>query len=300
MTAPTVKNMPALALGKVRGLITFDELNEFVARASRQGSTLKDVIIQLYDSPDELTNNAKTGGMDIATECFAAFNTSVQPDIMRDILTKNDASSGFLNRFTFVTGKYRDKPQFIPRPNMDTPVELLKEINDWAFTNQGSLIESREANDTWFNWFKKDWEPKVKAKQVGDMLARIDLTMKKLALLFAINDKSNVITSEHMEWAMKLRPYLLATYAYVDRKVTQSVVSEMEQDILDFIKREQAKGTKWVTPSRIKNRKKKYDSDQIIRCLETLEKLGVLQSMKNPPSNGRPIKGIAYIPAESA
>ena len=305
-TAPPKGQQPQ-ATGRVKAYIRFDEFSDFANRASRQGSIIKDkIVIELSDNPDELVNDSKGTGQEVATFPFACFSTSVQPDVVRKLLTKDDAASGFLNRMLFITGRYRDQDAIGSTPvNMNNAAEMLKDINTWSLNASlmGDMKWSNEAADVFTKWFKGEWEPKKKANQLSDILARVPVYLKKFAMLFAVNEKSVVVTEEHMKRSMDLLPFVLHGYLLIDSKVTQSISSEMEQEILDFIESRQQDGVRWVSRSEIKRIKKKYDSDTLLRCLENLEKLGLITGQEgatNPGKNGRtgrPIKGRAYIPA---
>lgn len=309
--------------GRIKGFLFYDELSEFIKKSSNKGSILKDITLKLYNSPKEITSESLTHGDSVATDPFFCFTTSVQPGVIRSLLTKDDSASGFLNRFFFVTGRYRKQPGIKKKEvTMQKASALLKGINLWSQGNVvngvpqglGALTLDLAAEMKYNNWHDGTFEPLKTRADSSEIEKRLDMVVKKLALLFAINDMSSVITEEHYDLAFSLLPFMQACARIVDEKVNLSLGSEMEKDVIDLIQSEQDKAKKraettgkpfqpkWVSMKFIRDRRKKYDSQELVKCLDTLTKLGVLHGVNNPPRSGpgKPILGMAYIPAESA
>jgi hypothetical protein len=299
--------MPPVPTGRVKGMIEFDEFREFFTKAARQGSVIKDTIQSLFDCPDRLTGISRTSGEAIASEVYGCIATGVQPDVLRSIMSKDDSASGFINRFLFVTGHYKPEVKNEVRADMSMPAEILKDINAWGHNTvvktqvKGELKYTQEAFDAQYDWRKNTWEPLKTRKNRSDTHMRADFYLRKFALLFAINEMSDNITLEHWNKALALYPFIMDTYSIIDTKINMSETAEMEEDILNVIKKMQPPGgsLKWISAKAIKRVRRNYELHDIDRALVLLERTDHLQGMMNPPKSGpgRPIKGMGYVPA---
>ena len=292
------KNMPVVETGDVKGFIEYDELSDLISRQSRQGSTIKDTILQLSDTKEEVTNASKAGGIDVAKRSYCMLATSTQPELLRTILSKDDVNSGFLNRFLFVTGTLKHQPAvFRNKIDMDPSVILLKGIRLWCSTNPGPLDFAEGVEAEWLKWYEEKGlgDP----RKLDSMTTRLRTTLKRRMLLFAANAMEDKISLDTIEKVQGLYEYFIATYSIISKSVARSAMGEIEDDILEYVTKRQEQGPKWVglkMIARLKNGK--YEREDISRALKTLTALNELQSVVDPPASGRgrPIKGPAYMP----
>ena len=292
------KNMPVVETGNVKGFIEYDELSNMISVNSRQGSTLKDTILQLADTKALVTNASKAGGIDVAKNAYCMIATSTQPELLRSILSKDDVNSGFLNRFVFITGTPKPQPAVL-RLNVDLKPATAKllGIRMWSELNQGVIGFGPGAEEEWTAWYNSKGldDP----RKSTSMDTRLRVTLKKFLLLFTANAMEESISLDTVEKVKGLYEYFMATYSIISRSVSRSVMGEIEDDILEFVAKKQENGPKWVglkMISRIRNGK--YEREDISRALKTLTGLNELQSVVDPPTSGRgrPIKGPAYMP----
>lgn len=183
------KEKEVLRFAPVRGLVEYSEFSMLTSRGSRSGSALKPTLHSFYDCEDEVSTGSRAHGDTIAHEPFAAVITTVQPKVLRELLTRDDALSGFLNRWIFVYGTTKPVvPYGGKRLRLDRCVDPLRGIRAWGAMHKvrypDGLRLSPEAADIYRGFYVDTIEPAKEADN-SSLLTRIDLTMKKLALLFA-------------------------------------------------------------------------------------------------------------------
>src|SRR5207302_11352520 len=65
----------------------------------------------------------------------------------------------------------------------------------------------------------------------GSLLGRLDLMLKRLMLLFAVNDKSDEIQDTHVAQAMALADYIRDCFEVLAKKMSASRSSDLEDRI---------------------------------------------------------------------
>jgi hypothetical protein len=120
------------------------------------------------------------------------------------------------------------------------------------------------------------------------LLARIDLTLKKLMLIFAINERTERITTDLVRRVSSLTDYLESCYDAVAGLVRKSATAGCEDAILEMVDRATWSGR--VAPSRseivtyLKRRGFKVeDTNRTIDALVNAEMLALV-----PPDATRP------------
>jgi hypothetical protein len=131
-----------------------------------------------------ITTSSMSHGAIEAHQPFASALTTTQPRALRNLLSKTDASSGFLNRWVFIPG--RDKQRYAiggVRVDMTPAVKPLQDILGWAgsFGPSEYMQWSPEAEKKFTEFFHVTMEPEKKLDQ-SDMITRVDLLLKKLIL----------------------------------------------------------------------------------------------------------------------
>ncbi len=301
----TGPNAVPLNLGNIKGLAVYDEFTDLAGRASRLGNIIKPKLQEFYDCKDRIENRSKTGGRTIALNPFLCFSTSVQPDIIRNVLSKDDANSGFLSRFIFVTGT-RKKPPAINRLsyNFDMPIMMLKLVHAWALGRDDSSLEiqgrlldySEEAEGPWTNFHDNVIDKLV--ENGPNISVRLGIAMRKLILLLSANAKEETISLDTVERAMKLWDYLVESYVAVDRRVSKSLITQAEDDILKTIRNIHInKGAGHVTVSQILEiKKRKYTRTQIEQAINTLVRLDEISEIPGSQIQGKGRKPkVAYV-----
>lgn len=222
--------------GSVRGLVEFTELHGLMAKTDRAGSNLRDVLIDFFDCVPEITSGAVgvEGGKRIAKSPHCSVLSTTQPEVLNQLLTESDNDSGFLNRWLFVGGPQKKKINFPNKiGNLSQASELLKSIFIWGGSSSHKAVFTKEAKLL----FNKYWDDFMEAdtKKFDTAFSRADLFMKKLALIFAINEKTLVIDERILQKAFDIYPYLKSFVEVRIRYMSSNKYSDLEQHILDLL-----------------------------------------------------------------
>ena len=273
----------------VRGIIRFEELSSFKTIAGRNGSDLGSRMLEFYDCKDRITTGSRMSGDTIAVDPFASAFTTTQPRSLSKILSRADEESGFLNRWLFVGGKR--KPQtFLGglEPDMSDADKELFKIHVWAndertvaFTKEAAWKGNKDLND-FIDKDKDKYDP---------ALGRIDLTIKKLCLLFAINEMTTEITLEMYERVMQMYNYIKAYAIFRVENLEQATQqSETELLVIEKIKELYAKNNEWPTGREILRtlQRKVHGSGDLTKILDNLVKINELKTIIVKPKVGRP------------
>ena len=120
-----------------------------------------------------------------------------------------------------------------------------------------------------------------------DLLGRIDLTMKKLALLFALDKRESMISEDSIAKAILLWDYLADTYKVVSGEVGSGAYEDATRDILKAINAFEA--TMPRPPSArdiIRSVGTDHSHDIIRKALENMVRLGLLEEKAFKPATG--------------
>lgn len=295
-----VTNKPVGYWPNIKGLIEFDELASLVGKSSRLGSTLKTVLMELFDSPYKIASASMSHGNIEAEQPFGSCVTTTQYKSIRELISRKDDSSGFANRWTFATGIL--KKQFsINRVNLnlDKASGLLSGLGV-SYRTHELVTWSEDGEKEWDQYFHNIWQPLRHSKE-QTILQRFDLLLKKLFLLFAMNERSPQVTGDIVRRVLTLAPHILETYGVVESEIA----STQEGDDTDLVMRQvermtsrnaQGAVTRGPTAAEIfRSINYKISSTTKVRkILENLVVLGLVSEQKIPPGpkGGRPT--IAY------
>lgn len=300
---------PPVQVGNVKGLVHWDEMSTIVVNSKRgNGNIIKQKLNEFYDCGSEITTRSASS-VRIAVNPYACLSTSLQPDNLRDGLAKEDITSGFLNRFVFVTGTRKPQNAIEDYEYDLTKIKQSLTAIHLQYKNYDNvameyvptqLMFSEESRPRWIDFHTKIVDPTV-ASGSGSV-SRINALMKKLIMLFAINAKETQISLDSVERAIAMWDYLLGTYMAVDDRVSKTAISEMMDDILKISHELQMKtksGVKYITANEILRHRRKYELRDVGIALEDLTRFGMMQKIapeQMKKGRGRPPVGICYLP----
>lgn len=283
--------------GGIKGLIKYEELTEILKRIARQGSTLQETLFKFYDCDDQVDTASRTSGISIAKNPFASLVTTTQPARLRKQLTKDDAYSGFLNRFIFTAGPQKPKPtrgrQLIDVSSASTKLQGIQKWIEVVHGNDLILEWSEDGGDLWDDFCSRTIHP---TEETGsETVKRVNTAMIKLVMLFSLNAMESTISKESVQNAIALWDYLLMTYKTIDSQVMTSSIAEMEDDIIAYTKRKLIAGKPYVTASEIcKALRRKYERSDLMRAIDILLRIGELEDLPKTDlqtgQKGRPPK----------
>jgi hypothetical protein len=123
------------------------------------------------------------------------------------------------------------------------------------------------------------------------IIQRLDLMLKKLFLLFAINENSATVTESIVNRVISLFPHLLETYGVVESKISATEEGDDTDRVLRHIHR-LTNSTRGPTARELYNvmKNKNNSTTKIRKLLENLVVLGMITELKVPPgpAGGRP------------
>lgn len=272
----------------VKGLYKENELSTFVKKASRTGSTIREVIMDMFDSANPVGISSRGAGTVTARDHYMSIISSTQPDALGGLMTNQDAASGFLNRWVYAYGKHKHRPARAGyRPDTDPLIDPLRNIRAWG---------SRGRQVDWFDLgagiaFDAFYDARVRPLIDDDdgsspLVARLPLLAKKLVLLLAINDKSTTVVANHVETVEMLWDYILESYGLVGRRVSLNDEGDCVQRIRLYMA---ARPGESFTIRQITKQSgaKKYatQSGLIAKCISILVGIGEIQEIPRQRSS---------------
>lgn len=225
----------------VNGLINFEELSQFVGKASATGSTLRERVFSFLDTPKKVESMSNTAGSYRAVKPFACMYTSVQPGMIHELLNSKDEHSGQINRLLFFTGdqKAPDHTDLVPI-DLGPAVKALQELKAfWGGLGDTTITYERDALLAMDHYQRTVSAP---LEQSGNgMMGRLRLTFWKFLILICVNEQSTVVTKDIIGKAIHLHQYIIETYKYVSGELYDPTSVDRkdrpEDKILDRVKR---------------------------------------------------------------
>lgn len=262
----------------VKGIIEFNELSSLVGRASRKGNVLKPTLMEFYDGSRVIGTNSISSGRMRAENPFGCLFTTAQPKALKDLIREGDATSGFLNRIVFASGTAKTRIGIGGKRIDITPaIKPLKDVQGWI--GFGKMVTWTEPTIELFNkHFEATLVPIQQADDSG-LLDRLDLLMKKMILLFCINEKQKEVTEEIIEKAISMLPYLVASYGVPAAHIGSTINSEVQEEIMRHVTR--LTGTKGGVSMRDLMKliaRKKFPLDVVNKTMKQLSELGFIEA----------------------
>lgn len=281
--------MKKIGNAPVRGLVKIEEFSSFIARASRPGAAFKEILMELYDAyKNEVTHHTRGSGLTIARDPFCQMITTTQPNAIHAFLNRNDTETGFLNRWVFAAGTRRREhiAHGGTMPDVSGPADMLRAVHRWARPERTMRLEG-PALEVWEAFFFGNIAPLKDNLELDSMFSRIDLTLKKLILLFTINMKLDHPTPETVQMATALFPYLHKTYSAFTRDLGVSPESNCQVRIIQIIKDHYLIMGEWPSKRQIVQRlNKKFQLDMVQKQLKVLVEMETIISKVNKPARG--------------
>lgn len=282
----------------VRGVLRFDELATLSQKANRQGSTIKQMVMEMYDSPAEIHTRSRTAGVSRARGHHFQMVSSTQPSVMSTLLSDTDAISGFLNRWIFVNGTQKALVAWGGTPiEIEDAVIPLKEVRIWGLMWKKPIILEADAAIRFSQFFHEELVP-LKLNDETPLFARSDLLMKKLMLLMAADQLKAYVSVDVVEACIRIWRYLKTIYAFVqdEASVDQEVKkrNNVEDDILRVCNFHATQSGVNATMRDIQKRLgqqkwKRYGIESVNRAMKALCVSGQLMEYTLPNAKGRAV-----------
>lgn len=277
--------LPDMVHPGVRGLVKWDELSEMVGKASATGSTVREKVMNLYDSAGDVSFGSITSGKTVVRNPFGSVATTTQPAAIRRLLGKHEVFSGFLNRWLFISGvpkKVHPRGTFIDTTPVVPEVTKLREYADRVATTQRGLLDLDDAAGAEYDRFIV--EQIVPLKFADPIYARLDLTFKKLTLLLAANSLETVVSLDTVERAKTVFAYLVRCYESFGAALVDTEENELHEAILAKIREQLAKNPTeglagWAI---VKALKRRYESEHVRAAIRALREIGQIYEAQPP------------------
>lgn len=217
------------------------EITSLFKNATRESTaTLLDALINVWDSPPEITTNsmrARNDGKGAAQNPYMNIYGGTQPNRIGDYMTETMISSGLGNRIAIFMGQATGKLAQTPPLDFKTSVSLYQRLQDSIKSyNDGTvLIMSQHASDLWDDWFYSI--PEEVEELANDMKVRHPMMVQKWALMFAVSDQAQMIERHHLEAALEIiewmweciQLYLPSWGTSSDRKIEERILTVLGQ-----------------------------------------------------------------------
>lgn len=271
----------------IRGLVKWSELSEMVGKSSGTGSTVKEKVMELYDASGDIQYGSLAHGKTVVKNPFGSVITTTQPESIRRLLSRDQVTSGFLNRWIFASGV----PKIIhPRGTIvdTTPCKAdLLILREWANSksvrSRGFQDFDLDAGEILDNFIVNNL---AKLKRSDPIYARVDLLFKKLTLLLSANMLESSVSVATVNQAIKLFDYVVKCYESFGAALAHSEISELQEEILEKLELKINKTGEGVSAYDIVQMfKRKHDSDTVRKALKELEELGRI-FIASPPRPG--------------
>lgn len=285
---------PLLKPVPVRALVSINELALLVSRSARQGSDFRPVMQDLFDCYDqiEFTHSSRTRGVTYAERPFCSAITTTQTYSVKELMTKYDAISGFMNRWVYVRG-HEKSPQIIaPRPDLGVAVEKLKEIFDWTRTRRELSFED-DALELWRDAFFNYIHPLKRREGTMGLMARVDLILKKVILLLCVNEKLDTIPKHIVERALLLLEYLMHSYEFMGASLNRTSFETHREFVIDRLRKWMEKhGIDAFIPEGklFHHLPKDVDRLLLVKVIRNMAELGDIETSVIKSKNGRETK----------
>lgn len=284
------KKAPTLTNPSVKALIRWPEMATMVGKSASRGSIVQTTVIDLYDTPDAIGGGSLTHGSYEAKNPFGSVTTTTQLSQIRRLVTTDDASSGFLNRWWFVIGKTKDfQPwgTYVNTAPLKHDVEMLVKWAETKFrNNDGFQNMSKDAVTVASEFLVNRCHP-LEASEHDEMLRRAVLTFKKLILLFSANMMETEVSVQAVEQAKTAFEYLISCMQHIGVRIGQTDFEIAIDDVQEAILNSGTSGITARDLKRIVKRKSKQTTESIDTHLKNMELTGRIELRITPQPAGR-------------
>ena len=211
-------------------LLLFEgEFGQVLQSMKREGNTVSVILRQAWDG-SRIAVLRRKDPIDVDGAHISMIGHITLPELHR-LLASVEISNGLANRCLWV---YADREKLLPEggstANLSGPIAQLNAAIT-AARDRGRMERDTAARDLWACIYADlSQEPPGK---LGELVSRGEAQVMRLALLFALLDKSAVIACPHLEAALALWRYCEASAAFI---FAENILSTKAGKILDALK----------------------------------------------------------------
>jgi len=199
------------------------EFASAIKATERKGNTLSMIIRQAYDGGriEPLTKNNKIS----ASNHHIIIVTHITLAELKRYLTETELLNGFANRFLWLCirrSKLEPLPEPMPEDELRKIQYQLLDIIKWA-QQQGEIQLSNDAKKIW-NDIYFEISNSSQSGMAGRACDRAEAHVLRLALTYALLDKSQTIEPEHLDAALALWSFAEKSANFIFADTTESPV----------------------------------------------------------------------------
>lgn len=269
-----------------RAVVLESEFGRLLTVMAREGSTLSPVVRDAWDGVPMGRFLARE--QSLVTWHHVSIAAHVTAVELRQKLTDTDAANGFGNRFLWLAVR---RTKLIPFP--ESPKRLVA-----GYTN--SLYRAIDAAQVagelhWSDLARERWEAlyaesatRARIGLLGALLARSEAQIARLALLYALLDRSSEVGAQHLAAAEAL-------WGYAERSVIHVFGESTGDRHADALKRHLEDGpVEWEAAKKAVGLRYAAELEAAVKVLSSL---GLAEVVKVPrASGGRPSRVIRGVP----
>jgi putative DNA primase/helicase len=186
--------------------------SEFVnvlTQKTRQGNTLSPTLRQLWDG-GTIKPAIKSNPVS-ATNPHVALSGAITPDELRSSFKGQDYSNGFANRFIMIFAE-RSKREALPPPTQKAEVDrlaarLIEVLNfvkadQWDQRDHMEMSLSQQAASDYEALYNGELDQNDFTPRLNGLLERRAPMLIRIAMIFALTDRTTIIEAHHVEAAM--------------------------------------------------------------------------------------------------
>ena len=192
-----------------RRIVLASEFGRILAVGKRESSTLSPILRELWDG-GTLQNTTRSKPL-IATGHHVAVLGQITPSELRSLLEAVDAANGFLNRFLIVYVRRQVELPIPVAPPVDAIDAVAAELRQVvAYSDRAREMRfDRDAEALYRIEYKR--LTRERGGLVGELLARAAPNTLRLALIYALLDRSESVRVEHLRAAIAIVDYTEAS-----------------------------------------------------------------------------------------
>lgn len=222
-----------------RMLVVEEELSSAIKAMSREGNTLSGVLRQAWDSPMVLAPMTKNNRI-TATSPHISIIGHITRDELIKCLKAVENTNGGTNRFLWGCAKRSKLLPFGGRTSGPAIEKVAQEIDcaiGWAQMLKEEVTFDAEAAEMWSIVYEQLGD--IPSGTIGAILSRAEPHVRRVAMIYAVMDRSYLIRPEHLEAALEIWRYSSDSVKWIFGGIDsgETVQSKMAEKIAKFIDR---------------------------------------------------------------
>jgi hypothetical protein len=256
-----------------------EEMSQILKTGQRQGATISEVIRRAWDAPSVLQTMSKTSPSKATDAHISILGHITKEELLRQI-TETDLANGLANRFLWLRVT---RSKLLPNP-VGMSAEILDKLGDritdcLSFARKvGVVARDSAAEELWalaYVELERD-----RPGLAGAITARSSPIVLRLALIYALLDKSAVIRPQHLEAAIAIWDYAEASVLSIFGDLTGDAVADR---IFAVLRSEGSMTRNEISDAFGRN----VPSSRIGQALDLLHQGGRIRVWREPPAGGQ-------------